>query len=238
MNMNKILLFSSLLGLTSGLASAAILLSGTTTVGLDTTVLGSIGLTVATAEQTGTPNTTGFAPSLAIVGFAITPGGTFSYDPATFPAEGSFAGTIEHSGFVTLNLDQDGEGGNPPTPVTIGQFTVSFDGARATGGRSGFFVLDNLDLKVIVFDVALLGSPAGGTSATGLTATNETFNLGPANLLVSPELAGALGNLALTGADLGDVRIDGLSVVPEPATLSLGAAALGLLLQRRRRQNA
>jgi MYXO-CTERM domain-containing protein len=27
-------------------------------------------------------------------------------------------------------------------------------------------------------------------------------------------------------------------VVPEPATLGLGAAALGLLLQRRRRQNA
>jgi len=236
--MKNSLLALALLAFTPGLASAALLMSGTTTVGLDTAVLGSVGLSVAAAEQTGTPDTTGFAPGLAVVGFAITPGGTFSYEPATFPAGGSFAGTIEHSGFVTLNLDADGEGGNAPTPITIGQFTIGFDGARATDGRSGFFVLDNLDVKAILFDVALLGAASGGTSATGLTATNEVFNLGPVNLLISPELAGVLGNSALAGADLGDVRIDGLSVVPEPATLGLGAAALGLLLQRRRRQVA
>jgi hypothetical protein len=239
-SMKRFILASGLFGLGSLSASAAILLSGSTTVGLDTVTLATVGVTVTGAEGTGTSNITGFAGGLTSVPFAISPGETFTYDPATFPAGGSFAGSIEHTGTVSLSIDPDGAGGNPATALTVGEFSIRFDAVRATSGRSGFYVQDTFTdpSGPILFDLALLGAPAGGTAATGLTATNTELVLGPVNVLVSPELAGLLGNNSLTGADVGDARIDGLSIVPEPSATLLGLAGMGWLLQRRRRASA
>jgi MYXO-CTERM domain-containing protein len=235
--MKNLMLAAAICGFAPMTSSAAILMTGSTTVGLDTTTLGSVGVTVTGAEATGIANTTGFQPGLTSVPFAISPGGTFSYDPATFPAAGSFAGSVEHTGTVSLSIDPDGEGGNPALALTVGKFSIRFDAARATGGRSGFYVQDTFTdvAGPILFDLALLGAPAGGTDATGLVATDTQFVLGPVNVLVSPELAGVLGNNALIGADVGDARIDGMSMVPEPTGAMLGLVGLGWLVQRRRR---
>lgn len=238
--MKKTCLAAALTGFTTLTASAAILMSGSTTVGLDTTTLASVGVTVTGADPTGTANITGFADGLTSVPFAISPGGTFTYNPATFPAGGSFAGSVEHTGTVSLSIDTDGVGGNPATALTVGQFSIRFDAARATSGRSGFYVQDTFTDPAgpILFDLALLGAPSGGTAATGLVATDTQFTLGPVNVLVSPELAGVLGNNGLNGADVGDARIDGISMVPEPAGALLSLLGLVGLLQRRRRGSA
>jgi hypothetical protein len=237
--MKIVLLAAGLAGLSSLTASAAILMSGSTTVGLDTTTLASVGVTVTGADPTGSADISGFAGGLTSVPFAISPGGTFTYDPATFPAGGSFAGSIEHTGTVSLSLDPDGAGGNPAQALTVGEFSIRFDAVRATNGRSGFYVQDTFTDPAgpILFDLALLGAPTGGTAATGLTATDTAFALGPVNVLVSPELAGVLGNNALIGADVGDARIDGMSMVPEPTGALLSLLGMSLLLQRRRRDS-
>ena len=235
--MKKLMFAVAATGLTTMTSSAAILMTGSTTVGLDTTTLASVGVTVTGAEATGTANITGFAAGLTSVPFAISPGGTFTYEPATFPAAGSFAGSVEHTGTVSLSIDPDGAGGNPALGLTVGKFSIRFDAARATDGRSGFYVQDTFTdvAGPILFDLALLGAPSGGTAATGLTATDTQFVLGPVNVLVSPELAGVLGNNALSGADVGDARIDGISMVPEPGVAMLGLVGMGWMLQRRRR---
>lgn len=80
---------------------------------------------------------------------------TFAYDPATFPAGGSFSGTIEHSGSVFFNTDT----------VEVGDFTIGFDGARVgtlSGAASGFFVANNVagavPAPVVLFDIEVTGA--------------------------------------------------------------------------------
>ncbi|MFN0128074.1 MAG: PEP-CTERM sorting domain-containing protein [Verrucomicrobiales bacterium] len=102
---------------------------------------------------------------------------------------------------------------------------------------AGVYVASGRKLTTI-FDVALLGGRSGGIAATGLIATDTQLTIGPLNVLVSPELAGVLGNNALTGADVGDARIDGISMVPEPTGTLLSLLGLGGLLHRRRRPSA
>lgn len=140
---------------------------------------------------------------------------TFSYDAGTFPAAGSFSGTIEHEGTVLFNNNT----------VEVGNFTIGFDLSRVGGDRSGFFVESTTGIAAILFDVAV----------TGATPTN--FNLDvTGDLLVSQEFAGFLlaNNLAtadLTGADVGDAFIQ---AVPAPATAALLGLG-GLAATRRRR---
>jgi hypothetical protein len=225
-------------GLTLSSASAVLVTSGSTTVGLNTTVLSGAGINVTGATATGTATTTGFATGLTSVPFSISSATTFNYDPATFPGAGSFSGAIEHTGDVSLSIDFNTDDMNAATNVTLGNFTIGYDGARATGGNSGFFVRDNVDLDIIIFDLAFLSTAAGGTSVTAVTSTATDLNIGPVNVRVSPELntifqslpSGA--NVNLTGADVGDARID---AVPEPTTLSAALLGLGLLGRRRRR---
>lgn len=136
---------------------------------------------------------------------------TFAYDPDDFL--GTFGGTIEHAGSVFFNSGS----------VEVGDFTIGFDAARAGGAASGFFVESNAGITAILFDV---GAPS--TLVAGATE----LVIG-ADLLVSPEFASFLGDTQLTGADVGDARVEAV-VVPTPAALAAGLVGLGLMVLRRR----
>lgn len=181
--------------------------SGVTSVFLDLPTLQSVGLSLTGAADTVPPVSSDF-----LVGFTITPATNF-----TFTTNGGFApisGTIEHSGSVTFN-----------NALTVGNFSIGFDPARAVGNASGFFVRDTITTGVALFDVA---------TPESLLFSEQTLKLDlKADLLVSPELAGVLGNSGLAGAEVGAASING-TAVPEPATI-LGALAAGGFLAARRR---
>lgn len=86
---------------------------------------------------------------------------------------------------------------------------------RAAGSASGFFVQDTLSTGAILFDVAAPSSLSFVEQALAIEA----------DLLVSPEFAGFLGNVNLTGATVGSASING-AAVPEPTTI-LGILAAG-----------
>ena len=119
---------------------------------------------------------------------------TFSYDSDDFLT--TFSGTIEHLGSVFFNTDT----------VEVGNFTIGFDGARASATTSGFFVESTVGISAILFDVA----PPTALSAT---ATDLTI---AADLLVSPDFAGFLNDTGLTGVDVGDALVEGGSPGPIP----------------------
>lgn len=188
-------------------AATFVLESGVTSVFLDLPTLQSVGLTLTGATGTVPPVSSDF-----LVGFTITPATNF-----TFTTDGGFApvsGTIEHSGSVTFN-----------NALTVGNFSIGFDPARAIGSASGFFVQDTITTGAALFDVA---------APETLSFSEQTLQLVlQADLLVSPELAGVLGNSALAGAEIGAASVNG-AAVPEPATM-LGALAAGGFLAARRR---
>ncbi len=139
---------------------------------------------------------------------------TFSYEDGL----ASFSGTIEHTGTVLFNSDT----------VEVGNFTIGFDAARATGNNSGFFVESTTGIAAILFDIE---------APSGLTADSTDLSI-EANLLVSPEFAGFLQNNSLastdlTGVDVGDALVSA-AAVPEPTSLALLALG-GLATMRRRR---
>jgi len=144
---------------------------------------------------------------------------TFSYDSDDFLT--TFSGTIEHLGSVFFNADA----------VEVGNFTIGFDAGR-TPTNSGFFVESTVGVAAILFDVApTLLDP----TATSLTIAGD--------LLVSAEFAGFLGNSDLTGADVGDFRVEANAQadagVPLPTTLALFALGLiGFGYQQRRAQRS
>jgi hypothetical protein len=190
-------------------AATFVLENGVTSVFLDLPTLQSVGLNL-----TGTNGIVPPVSSAFLVGFAITPATNF-----TFTTEGGFApisGTIEHSGSVTFN-----------NALTVGNFSIGFDPARAIGNASGFFVKDTITTGAALFDVAAPSSLLFNESTLKLDLT--------ADLLVSPELAGVLGNTGLAGAEIGAASING-AAVPEPTTM-LGALIAGGFLAARRRLN-
>ena len=130
------------------------------------------------------------------VGFAITPETSFEF--STEPEFAPLGGTIEHEGTVTLGVI------GTDVSVTVGAFTIGFDAQRISETTSGFFVLDNEDLDIILFDVGTRGS---------LALDDSSLSIGEADLLVSAEFADFLLNAELaefdaTGADAGDAQID------------------------------
>lgn len=163
--------------------------SGTTSVFLDLPLLeAAASLTLSSVNSPGTPASADYQ-----VGFPIT-GGQFSYQVDPFAP---VSGQIDHVGTVSFNNDT----------ITVGDFTVGFDGARATDGRSGFFVEDTASNLGILFD---FGVPSAAT------ITSNRFSV-TGDLLVSPEFATLLLNLNLatvnlTGADVGNALVDGRAV--------------------------
>ena len=160
--------------------------SGTTSVSLDLPLLElAAGITLVSANTDGEAFSEEFQ-----LGFPIIEDTDFSFETEPFaPVDG----TIEHSGTVTLNLND--------ADVTVGDFSIGFNASRVSNTASGFFVSDTtedaLDLEIL-FDI----------SAPGNVTTNEGLTISEADLLVAPELADALGSSSLTGADIGDTRID------------------------------
>lgn len=181
--------------------------SGVTSVFLDLPTLQTVGLSLSGTTDVVPPVSNDF-----LVGFEIAPQTTFA-----FTTDGGFApvgGTIEHTGSVTFN-----------NALTVGNFSIGFDAARALGNASGFFVRDTITTGAILFDVA---------APESLLFNEQTLKLDlKADLLVSPEFAGVLGNVGLAGAEIGAASING-TAVPEPTTM-LGALAAGGFLAARRR---
>ncbi len=133
---------------------------------------------------------------------------TFSYDAGLT----AFSGAIEHEGSVLFNNGT----------VEVGNFTIGFDPNRVGGSNSGFFVESTTGVAAILFDVE--NPSAVVADASGLQIT--------ANLLVSPEFAGFLGDTALTGADVGDAFVN--AAIPAPgAAAVLGVAGLAAMRRRR-----
>jgi hypothetical protein len=157
---------------------------GTTSVFLDLPLLQSAAnLTLTGASSTGTPASSAFQ-----VGFPITSATDYTYRVSPFAPLG---GEIEHTGTVTFN-----------NAITVGNFSIGFDPARATNGRSGFFVRDTASNLGILFDVS---------APQSATITARQFKV-TGDLLVSPEFAALLQqlNLAsanLTGADVGNALV-------------------------------
>ena len=168
------------------MAQTSIVDSGTTSVSLDLPLLElAAGITLVGANTDGEAFSEEFQ-----LGFPIIEDTDFSFETEPFtPVDG----TIEHSGTVTLNLND--------APVTVGDFSIGFDASRVSNTASGFFVSDTtedaLNLEIL-FDI----------SAPGNLTTDEGLTISEADLLVAPELADALGSSSLTGADIGDARID------------------------------
>ena len=147
---------------------------------------------------------------------------TFTYDGMSFAP---FAGTIEHTGSVTFT-----DAATETASITLGNFTIGFDGDRVGEDRTGFFVKDNLDVGDILFDIA---NPIVEAFDESLVITGD--------ILVSAELSGVLNGLELidfdaSGADAGlALVVADASVVPVPAAVWLFGSALGLLGWVRRR---
>lgn len=160
--------------------------SGTTSVSLDLPLLElAAGITLVDADTDGEAFSEEFQ-----LGFPIVEDTDFSFETEPFAPVG---GTIEHSGTLTFDFND--------TEVIVSDFSIGFDASRVSNTASGFFVSDTtedaLNLE-IVFDI----------SAPGNINTDEGLTISEADLLVAPELAEALGSSALTGADIGDTRID------------------------------
>jgi hypothetical protein len=188
------------------------LASGVTSVFLDLPTLSTVGLNL-----TGASNAVPPVSSAYLVGFPITPATDFKFsfgDTGFAPV----SGTIEHTGSVTFN-----------NLLTLGNFSIGFDPARASAIASGFFVKDTITTNAILFDVGI---------PSNLSFDDTTLKLDlVADLLVSPELAGILENSALAGAEIGAASING-EAVPEPTTILGALAAGGLITAARRRKMA
>jgi hypothetical protein len=200
---------STIVPATQAQAATFQLQSGVTSVFLDLPTLQSVGLSLTGATDVVDPVSSAF-----LVGFPILPSTTFTFESgaAGFAPVG---GTIEHSGSVTFN-----------NALTLGNFSIGFDQARAGGNASGFFIRDTITTNAILFDVAV---------PTSLLFDDQNLTLDiAASLLVSPELAGILGNDDLGGAEIGAASING-AAVPEPTTI-LGALAAGSFLAASRRR--
>ena len=168
--------------------------SGVTSVALDTELLKSAaGLTLDSSSNTIAPASDKYA-----LGFGIKHSSDLIYnDQNGFKP---VSGTIEHSGTVTFKTDSLG-------PVTVGDFSVGYNGDRKSDKTSGFYIKDIAGTGAILFDVS---------NPDSLTANSNSLNVGRADLLVAPEFdrflnEKGLAQQSIKGADVGDVQLDALS---------------------------
>jgi hypothetical protein len=196
-------------------AATAQVEGGQTSVLFGNGALASLGLEITSV----TPNVRGnLGPNS--VSFGINPrnamGGaldtTFIYHSPDFAP---FSGAIDHSGRVQFN-----------NAIEVGDFTIRAASSRPTG-TAGFVVESTFGLNAILFDIA---NPI-------IEAYDDSLVIA-ADILVSPELAGALGKPLFAGADAGMALVDARStVVPIPAAAWLfGTGLIGLIgIARRKR---
>ena len=198
-------------------AQTSSVIDGETSVLLDVDLLAS----AASLEFSGVSSDVGVSAEGAAI-FGINPRDaaalptTFTYTPGTLSP---FSGTIEHLGSVFFNDDS----------VEVGNFTIGFDAGRASTTTSGFFVESTTGISAILFDVA---------TPSNLVAGETNLDI-DADLLVSAEFAtfltdNSLASSDLTGADVGDASVRGISAVPEPSSVFV-VSLLGLLGLRRQR---
>ncbi len=187
-------------------------IGGQTSVLLNTDLLSSVGLTLSgVSSDVIVPGNLG--PTS--VAFNINPRDavnptTFSYTVGSFAP---FSGTIEHTGSVFFNDNM----------LTVGDFSIAYDMDRVAGDNSGFFVESTIGLSAILFDLA---------NVSTLTAGASSLVVG-GDLVVSPELAGVLGDNNLTGVDVGDALVEAKSI-PEPGSLAVLAISSLVLVRRKR----
>jgi hypothetical protein len=172
--------------------------SGITSIFLDIETLGSLtGYNLAGTNGTVDPATDEFQ-----VGFNINEESDF-----TFTTENGFTpkgGSIEQDGTITFNTVVG--------PSTVGDFSIAFDASRVSEERSGFYVqsgfftTDTINPGVILFDIS---------TPEVLNITDSTLNIDEADLLISAEFSSFLqtqgfSSTDVTGADVGDTRIDAI----------------------------
>jgi hypothetical protein len=83
---------------------------------------------------------------------------------------------------------------------------------------SGFYVLDTVTFNAVLFDI---GNPMIEVDGMDLTVTTD-------QLLVSPELAGVLGNEALIGVDVGDALVEAKVALLQQRQIHDGVTSVGL----------
>lgn len=185
-----------------------------TSVLLDTALLESLGIFIESVDaDVVAPGALGDAS----VAFPIVASSDFTFSFDTTDGLTPLSGEIEHIGELTFaDAETEPQATSPVAGLTVGDFAISVDSERATGNASGFFVADTvLDLDtdgaadvVPLFDIALDGGPNSNPAATVALADDAALQIAGADLLVSPELAGLLGDENLAGADVGDAQIE------------------------------
>ncbi|MEM6716149.1 MAG: hypothetical protein AAF622_13845, partial [Cyanobacteria bacterium P01_C01_bin.147] len=179
--------------------------AGTTSVFLDLELLeAAAGLVLESVDSEATPFSDNFQ-----VGFAINDETDFTYTVEPFAPVG---GSIEHDGTITFDTVA-----NPAADITVGEFSIGFDPSRVTDTASGFFVADTIDGNGldILFDISVPGI---------VDATAADLTIAETDLLLSSEFATALGLAELTGADVGDARIDAFTTdLAGPALVEVAA---------------
>ena len=168
---------------------------GVTSVGLDLTTLASVGIDVVGADGVVTSE----LPGNEGVGFDIIDSSSFRF--FEIGSIELIGGTIDHTGTVTL-LVTPTDPGFEAAEVTLGDFSIGL-------GENGFFVASTVGDgdPLVVFDI---------TTSSSFESPGDTLTLNQADLLVADELASVLtagfGLPDLSGVDVGDARIDGLTV--------------------------
>ncbi|MEZ5328393.1 MAG: PEP-CTERM sorting domain-containing protein [Verrucomicrobiales bacterium] len=201
--------------------------SGVTSLSLDATAVAGLGYTV-----------TGSSGTVSAQG-----GHQFGFDILSelsdfiFTIEEDTSATVQggilsHLGWIELDND-----GDPGTGIiTLGNFEIGVDLARASDTVSGAFIRDTLGTNSIVFDIKPL-------SPTEINPVSDggTFTLQSSDLLISPELYALLGSPdgIAAGDFLGSIRIDAntsrVDAVPEPSTGLLAILGGAVIFLRRRR---
>ena len=159
---------------------------GSTSIDLDTALLESAaGLKLSGVRSPLRPRT-GFDAT-----FPILPTSDFVFKTDSFAP---VSGVIKHAGTVSFN--------NGAT--TVGNFEIGYDAARADAatGKTGFYVKDTKGTLGILFDVA---------TPDATTVDRLRLNITGADLLVSPELAGALQKPAIAGTDVGNAQVNAIA---------------------------
>jgi len=179
---------------------------------------------------------------LGVNGPAISPSGlpgraeqssTLSFDPANFI--GTVTGGIGLDGATSLWYANTPIINTGSVWLGYGDLSLSYDGARAAGGDSGWFFTNHLLFDLPLYDIQNF-QVTGITPATESTPGSLTIT---GDLYISPEFGGPTGFGMKSELLVGSFTLNAVTAVPEPASVAMAAiGVLGLVavgLRRRRR---